>query len=146
MNIRRLLCAAAISGILGYGGCTDAGTPTDPSGLNLGGAWTGSITYYDSPPCTAAEGIAVTLLQAGRTVTGSFQTSCVGILELRGAIDGNSITGQLYAGTDGLRVVGRVDGTTSPTSIRITTWGTQPRRDDGPRVRPVINRIDLTRS
>jgi hypothetical protein len=145
MANRRLLCAAAFSGILGYLGCADAGGPTErEAGLQLGGAWTGAITYYDSP-CTARDAIEVTLSQAGKTLKGSFQTRCQGILELRLAIDGDSITGELYRGTDGLRVVGGVEGKASQTSIRITTWGTEVRRDEGPRVRPVINLIDLTR-
>ena len=145
MKSKRLLYAVAVFGILGCGGCTDGGVPTEPeSGLNLSGAWTGAIIYYDSP-CTARDAIEVTLSQAGKTRRGSFQTSCQGIFELRLAIDRDSITGELYSGTDGLRVVGGVEGKASPTSIRITTWGTQPRRDEGPRVRPVINLIDLTR-
>ena len=146
MDIRRLLCAAAISGILGYGGCADAGGPTEPqSGLSLSGAWTGAITYYDSPPCAVREEITVTLSQSGKIVTGIFHTSCQGSLELRGEISDRSITGELYDGADGRHVVGGISGTASPTSIQITTWGSQARRDDGPRVRPVINVIDLTR-
>jgi hypothetical protein len=146
MKTTRVFCAVAIFGMLGCGGCIDGGVPTEPeSGLNLSGAWTGTITYYDSPPCAVREGIAVTLSQSGKTVTGSFHTSCQGILELRGEISGRSITGELYDGADGRHVVGGISGTASRTSIQITTWGSQARRDDGPRVRPVINVIDLTR-
>ena len=41
--------------------------------------------------------------------------------------------------------IGQVSGTASRTSIRITTWGPQAREDDGPRVRAVVNAIDLMR-
>jgi len=145
MKTRWLQCTVAILAILGYGGCTNADAPTEPDGgLNLNGAWTGAITYYDSPAC-AREGIAVPLSQDGTTVTGSFQTSCQGMLELRCAVNGDSIAGELYGATDGVRI-GQISGTASRTSIRITTWGPQAREDDGPRVRALINVIDLTRT
>lgn len=146
MKMRWLLCSIALLGILGSGGCTDSGVPTEPeSGLSLSGAWNGAITYYDSSPCSVREDVAVTLSQAGKTLTGSFHTSCQGPLELRGVINGDSITGELSSGRDGVHVLGSISGTASRTSIQITTWGSQARRDNGPRVRPVINVIDLRR-
>jgi hypothetical protein len=144
MKVRLLLCSVVLIGILGYGGCKDGNSLTEPDRLDLNGAWTGAITYYDSPAC-AREGIAVPLSQDGTTVTGSFQTSCQGMLELRGAMNGDSIAGELYGATDGVRI-GQISGTASRTSIRITTWGPQAREDDGPRVRALINVIDLTRT
>jgi len=143
MKTRWLLSAVASLGILGYAGCSDEGAPTEPKiGLNLSGAWTGAITSY-SPAC-AREGIAVTLSQNGTTVTGSFPTSCQGRLDLHGAMNGDSIAGELYGATDGVRI-GQISGTASQTSIRLTTWGPQAREDEGPRVRAVVNVIDLTR-
>jgi hypothetical protein len=100
------------------------------------------MTSY-SPAC-AREGIAVTLFQDGPTVTGNFLTSCQGRLELRGAMSGDSIAGELFGTTDGVRI-GQISGTASGASIRITTWGPQSREDDGPRSRTVVNVIDLTR-
>lgn len=143
MKTRWLLSAVASLGILGYAGCSDEGAPTEPKiGLNLSGAWTGAITSY-SPAC-AREGIAVTLSQNGTTVTGSFPTSCQGRLELRGAMSGDSIAGELYGATDGVRI-GQISGTVSRASIRITTWGPQVREDRGPPQQVVINVIDLAR-
>jgi hypothetical protein len=141
MKKRWLLCSA-ILGILGYGGCKDAGAPTEPAGLNVSGPWTGAMTSY-SPAC-AREGIAVTLSQHGTTVTGSFRTSCQGMIELRSAMNGDSLAGELYGATDGVRI-GQVSGTASSASIRITTWGPQTREDRGPPQQVVINVIDLTR-
>jgi hypothetical protein len=144
MVTRWLLCSIALLGIVGYGGCTDEGAPTEPNGrLNLSGAWTGSITHYDAPAC-AREGIAITLSQNRSTVTGTFQTSCRGLLELRGAMDGDSVSGTLSRAPGG-STIGQMSGTASRTSIRLTTWGPQAREDDGPRSRTVVNVIDLTR-
>jgi hypothetical protein len=121
MKTRWLLCSVVLLGILGCGGCEDAGAPTEPNAwLNVNGAWTGSMTSY-SPAC-AREGIAVTLFQDGPTVTGNFLTSCQGRLELRGAMSGDSIAGELFGTTDGVRI-GQISGTASGASIRITTWG-----------------------
>jgi hypothetical protein len=143
MKRRWLLCSIAIFGILGYGGCKDAGTPTEPNArLNVSGVWTGAITSY-SPAC-AREGIAVTLSQNGTTVTGSFPTSCQGMLDLRGAMSGDSIAGELYGATDGVRI-GQISGTVSRASIRITTRGPQVREDRGPPQQAVINVIELAR-
>ena len=143
MKTRWLLCSIALLGIIGYGGCKDAGAPTEPHvGLNVSGAWTGAITSY-SPAC-AREGIAVTLSQDGTTVTGSFPTSCQGRLELRGAMSGDSIVGELYGATNGVRI-GQISGTASRANIRITTWGPAAQEDEGRRSRPVLNVIDLTR-
>lgn len=141
MKTRWILCSVVLLGILG--GCNDAGAPTEPSAaLNVSGAWTGSITSY-SPTC-AREGIAVTLSQDGTTVTGDFPTSCQGRLELRGAMSGDSIAGELFGTTDGVRI-GQISGTASRASIRITTWGPQAREDRGPPQQVVINVIDLAR-
>lgn len=138
-----LLCSVVLLGILGGGGCKDAGAPTEPNaGLNMNGAWTGSMTSY-SPACVR-EGIAVALSQDGTTVTGSFPTSCQGRLELRGAVSGDSIVGELFGGTDGV-LIGQISGTASSANIRITTWGPQVREDRGPPQRVVINVIELAR-
>lgn len=145
MKRRWLLCAVAILGALGYGGCRDGDGPTDPGGggLNLSGAWTGTMTHYDSPAC-AREGVAVGLSQEGGAVSGSFPTGCRGTLDLRGELNGDSVSGTLYRVADGSSI-GLMSGTASRTSIRITTWGPQARGDDGLRVRSVVNVIDLTR-
>ena len=143
MKTRWLLCSIAIVVILGYGGCKDAGAPTEPhAGLDVSGAWTGAITSY-SPAC-AREGIAVTLSQDRTTVTGSFRTSCQGMLDLRGAMGSDSIVGELYSASDGVRI-GQISGTASRATIRLTTWGPQAREDRGPPQQAVINVIDLTR-
>jgi hypothetical protein len=109
----------------------------------LNGAWSGTITHYDSPAC-ARESIAVRLSQDGTTVTGIFPTSCRGMLDLRGAMNGDSITGELYGATDGVRI-GQISGTASRTSIRLTTLGPQQREEQGPPSRAVVNVIDLAR-
>jgi hypothetical protein len=110
--------------------------------LDVSGAWTGAMTSY--LPACAREGIAVTLSQHGTTVTGGFRTSCQGMLDLRGAMSGDSIAGELYGGSDGVRI-GQISGTASQMSIRITTWGPAAQEDEGRRSRPVLNVIDLTR-
>ena len=144
MKTRWLLWSIALLGILGSGGCTDGDSPTEPNGgLNLNGAWTGRMTHYDSPAC-ASEGISVALSQEGGALRASFQTSCQGMLDLRGELNGDSVSGTLYRAADGSSI-GEMSGTASRTSIRITTWGPQARGDDGRRVRTVVNAIDLTR-
>jgi hypothetical protein len=75
---------------------------------------------------------------------GSFQTSCQGILDLRGELNGDSVSGALYRVADGTSI-GEMSGTASRTSIHITTWGPQARGDDGRRVRTVVNAIELAR-
>lgn len=143
MKTRWLLCSIALLGILGYGGCTDGDSPTEPNGgLNLNGAWTGTITDYGSG--CARESVTVAFSQDGASVRGSFQASCHGMLDLRGELNGNSVSGMLYRGPDG-STIGQISGTASRTSIRITTWGPQKREDNGPRSRPVVNVIDLVR-
>jgi hypothetical protein len=144
MKTRWLLWSVALLGALVVGGCTDDETPTAPiSGLNVSGAWTGTITYYDS--ACAREGIAVTLTQNRSTVTGSFPTSCQGTLELRGATNADSLVGELYRELDGLQI-GQISGTASRTRIQVTTWRPQPREERGePPTRTVINVIDLER-
>jgi len=137
-----LLSAVAILGVLGYGGCREGDGPTEPGGLNVTGSWTGAMTSY-SPAC-ARESVSVSLSQGGGAVTGSFQTSCQGMLDLRGELNGDSVSGTLYRAADGSSI-GEMSGTASRTSIRITTWGPQARDDNGPRVRTVLNVIDLTR-
>ena len=77
-------------------------------------------------------------------MSGSFQTGCRGTLDLRGELNGDSVSGTLYRAADGSSI-GLMSGTASRTSIRITTWGPQARDDDGRRVRTVVNVIDLTR-
>jgi hypothetical protein len=142
MKKRWLLCSIALLGILGYG-CTDGDSPTEPNGgLNLNGAWTGTITDYGSG--CAREGVAVALSQQGPAVQGSFQTRCQGTLDLRGELNGDSVSGTLYRAAGGSSI-GQISGTASRTSIRLTTWGLQAREDGGPRVRTVVNAIDLTR-
>jgi len=141
MKTRWLLCSVVLLGILG--GCKDADGPTDPDAtVNVNGAWTGSMTSY-IPTC-ARESIAVTLSQDGTTVAGNFSTGCQGRLELRGAVTGDSIAGELFGAADGARI-GQISGPASRASIRITTWGPQSREDDGSRSRTVVNVIDLTR-
>ena len=144
MKKRWLLCAVAVIGMLGYAGCRDGDGPTDPAGggLNLSGAWTGTMAHFDSAAC-AREGISVVLSQEGGAVRGSFHTSCQGMLDLRGELNGGSVSGTLGR-SDGSSI-GEISGTASRTSIRITTWGPQARGDDGRRVRTVVNAIDLTR-
>ncbi|HEY3122528.1 MAG TPA: hypothetical protein VGK70_00525, partial [Thermoanaerobaculia bacterium] len=75
---------------------------------------------------------------------GSFHTSCQGMLDLRGELNGDAVSGALYRVTDGT-LIGELSGTASRTSIRITTWGPQTRSDDGRRVRTVVNAIELAR-
>lgn len=142
MKTRRLLCSVALLGALG--GCTDEDSPTAPtSGLNVSGAWTGTITHHDS--ACARESIAVTLTQDRASVMGSFPTSCQGMLELRSAMNGDSLVGELYRELDGLWI-GEVSGTASRTRIQVTTWRPQPREERGePPTRTVINVIDLAR-
>jgi hypothetical protein len=143
MKSRWILCSIALLGVVGYGGCKEGSSPTEPNaGLNVSGAWTGAMTSY-SPACER-EGIAVTLSQDGTTLTGSFPTSCQGRLDLRGAMSGDSIAGELYGATDGVRI-GQISGTASRTSIRLTTWGPQERDEEGPRSRGIVNVIDLVR-
>jgi hypothetical protein len=144
MKTRWILCSIALLGILGCAGCSDSGSPTEVTGgLSLEGAWTGTIDHYDSPACVR-ENIAVTLSRAGTDVTGRFQTSCRGMLELRAAMDGDSIAGELYGVSDGV-LIGQISGMTSRTSIHISTWRPQAREDFGPRQRVVVNVIDLAR-
>jgi hypothetical protein len=144
METRRFLCSMALLGMIGYGGCTDGNAPTEPGGrLDLSGAWAGSITHYGAPVC-AQEGITVTLSQDRATLIGTFQTSCRGLLELRGSLDGDSLTGTLYLASNGSSI-GRMSGTASRTNVRLTTWGPQTREGDGPPSRTVINVIDLGR-
>jgi hypothetical protein len=142
MKTRWLLCSVALLGALS--GCTDEDSPTAPiSELNLSGAWSGTITHYDS--ACARETIAVTLTQDRATVTGSFPTSCQGMLKLRGATNAASLVGELYRELDGLWI-GEVSGTASRTRIQVTTWRPQPREERGePPTRTVINVIDLAR-
>jgi hypothetical protein len=144
MKRKWLLSAVAVIGMLGYGGCRDGDSPTDPAsgGLNLSGAWAGRMTHYDSPAC-ANEGISVALSQNGGGLRGSFQTSCQGMLDLRGELNGDSVSGTLSR-SDGSSI-GEIAGTASRTSIRITTWGPLARGDDGRRVRTVVNAIELAR-
>ena len=143
MKERRLLCSIVLLGLIGCGGCNDSGAPTETSaGLSVDGAWTGSMTSY-SPACVR-EGISAMLSQVGTTVTGSFSTSCQGRLELRGAISGDLIAGELYSSADGVRI-GQISGTASGTSIHITTWQPQAREEHEPPARAVINVIDLSR-
>jgi hypothetical protein len=145
MRTRSLVCAVAILGGLGFGGCRDGASPTEASGgSTLNGSWIGSITYYDSPACAPRESVALVLSQERRVVGGRFQTECQGLLELRGELNGDFVSGILYRVRDN-STIGRISGTASPTSIRITTWGSQARNDTGPRVRSAVNTIDLTR-
>jgi hypothetical protein len=58
------------------------------------------------------------------------------MLELRSAMNGDSLAGELYDARYGVRI-GQISGMASRTSIRLTTWGQQARDDDGPRVRAV---------
>lgn len=144
MKKKWLLSAVATIGMLAYSGCHEGDGPTDPGGgLNLSGAWTGRMTHYDSPAC-GNEGISVALSQNGGALRGSFQTSCQGILDLRGELNGDSVSGALYRVADGTSI-GEMSGTASRTSIHITTWGPQARGDDGRRVRTVVNAIELAR-
>jgi hypothetical protein len=101
------------------------------------------MTHYDSPAC-ASEGISIALSQEGGALRGSFQTSCQGMLDLRGELNGDSVSGMLYRVADDASI-GELSGTASRTSIRITTWGPQTRSDDGRRVRTVVNAIELAR-
>ena len=144
MKTRWLLWSVALLGALTFGGCTDDDSLTAPiSGLNVSGAWTGTITHYDS--ACSRESIAVTLTQDRATVTGSFPTGCYGMLELRGATNADSLVGELYRELDGLQI-GQVSGTASRTRIQVTTWRPQPREERGePPTRTVINVIDLAR-
>jgi hypothetical protein len=144
MKRKWLLCAVAVIGMLGYTGCRDGDGPTDPAGrgLNLSGAWTGTMAHFDSAAC-AREGISVVLSQEGGAVRGSFQTSCQGMLDIRGELNGDSVSGTLSR-SDGSSI-GEVSGTASPTSIHISTWGPLARDDDGRRVRTVVNTIELAR-
>jgi hypothetical protein len=143
MKTRWLLCSVAVLGIFGCGKCADEGAPTEPNGgLNVSGAWIGTITHYDS--ACRRKSIAVSLSQEGTTVRGSFRTSCQGMLHLRGAMNGDSVVGELYRELDGLRI-GQVSGTVSRTSIHVTTWRPHPREQRKPPAQEVINVIDLSR-
>ena len=145
MKTRWLLRSAVLLGILGYGGCKNGDSPTEPTigGLNLNGVWTGAITHYDSP-ARARESIGVALSQEGGALRGTFQTGCRGTLDPRGELDGDSVSGLLYRLADGSSI-GQVSGTASRTSIRLTTWGPQQREEEGPPSRAVVNVIDLAR-
>ncbi len=144
MKTRWLLCSTLLVGIPLFGGCGDNGAPTEPTvgGLNLTGAWTGTITHSDSG--CGREGIAGALAQQGTTLTGSFPTMCQGMLELRGAMNGESLVGELSRTVDGVRI-GEISGTVSQTSIRITTSQSQPRERHEPPSRLVLNVIELMR-
>jgi hypothetical protein len=109
----------------------------------LNGALTGTISH-EFPTCAACEGVAVALSQEGGAVSNGFRTSCRGMLDLHCELNGDSVSGTLYRLADSSSF-GQTSGTVSRTSIRITTWGPQAREDDGPRVRAVVNVIDLTR-
>jgi hypothetical protein len=112
------------------------------TGLNLTGAWTGTITPYDSD--CASESISVVLLQEGTALSGNFRTNCQGAVDLRGEMNGNSISGTL-SGASGAVRIGQVSGTASQTSIHITTWQSQARENGRPSERAVVNVIDLAR-
>jgi hypothetical protein len=144
MHARLLLCFVASLLILGFAGCTDGDAPTEPrSGLSLNGAWTGTLTHYDSLAC-AREAISLTLAQEGTTVTTTFPTGCRGMLDLRAAVSGDAVVGELYRSVDGLRI-GQISGAASRTRIHITTWQPHTREEHEPPTRTVINVIDLTR-
>jgi hypothetical protein len=70
MKTRWIPCGVALLGILGCAGCKDGNSLTDPAGLDLNGAWTGTMTHYGSPTCTR-EGVSVALTQQGGAVSGS---------------------------------------------------------------------------
>jgi len=142
MKTRWLVWSIVALGILGSGGCTEGSAPTDPGGgVNLQGAWTGTITHYD--PVCAREGIAVALSQEGTALRGSFQTSCQGMLDLHGELSGGSIFGELSLAPGGASI-GQILGTATTSSVRITTWRSQATRE-APGDRAVVNVIELTR-
>lgn len=129
-------------GILGAGGCTEGSGPTDPGGgVNLQGAWTGTITHSD--PVCAREGVTVALSQEGTALRGSFQTSCQGMLDLRGELSGGSISGELSRAPGGASI-GQILGTATASSVRITTWRSQATRE-APGERTIVNVIELAR-
>jgi hypothetical protein len=94
MKTRWILRGVALLGILGCAGCKDGNSLTDPDGLDLNGAWTGTMTHYGSPTC-AREDVSVALTQQGGAVSGSFRTSCEGMLDIRAELNGDSVSGTL---------------------------------------------------
>lgn len=65
--------------------------------------------------------------------------------ELRGAVSGDAVAGELYRSVDGLRI-GQLSGIASRTRIQVTTWRPRPREErDEPPAREVINVIELAR-
>lgn len=122
-------------GIVGSLGC-DKAAPTEPtrdiadmgigkvapSTADLSGTWSGTITFHafesdrEVLVCDGSAPISVTIKQEGPSLTGDFGNACAGMLEIRGQIAANSISGSLDSST-GFRY-GSISGFASSDEIR----------------------------
>jgi hypothetical protein len=128
---------AAVLGIAGSLGCGDRGAPTEPRrGMldiekvvspptGLSGTWSGTIRFfafngdYVVLPCDGTAPISVTLNQDAEHLTGQFQSGCAGMLEIRGYIIGDRISGALESSTG--QLFGRIFGIVSSSEVRFQT-------------------------
>ncbi|MGH9369764.1 MAG: hypothetical protein ACRD3M_19100 [Thermoanaerobaculia bacterium] len=148
MKTSRLYLPALLLVLLWSSGCGDFKTPTEadalpPPGVNLEGAWTGTIGYpQSSDPRRAAcgsEPIEATFSQAGSRVSARIETACEGALELGGTLTGNTLTGTLTGGFPGDNFGGTFQSVVSASRISLAVG--QTRKDEV----LVVAQIELNR-
>lgn len=146
------LTSALLAGMLGFLGCNGADTVTgvDSGGstrfaegvqkvagppASLSGIWSGTITLhaylgdYVTLQCDTKSPIRVVLSQDGASLTGQFQSGCAGVLEIRGVVAGDRISGSLDSPTG--QSYGKIYGSVSTSQIDFWTMKYIDEHGDG---------------
>ncbi len=105
-------------------GCGDRVAPTQPPpSVTITGHWTGTISSPQSATTTQAicrsDPVSAEVSQDGSSVSASLLTSCAGLLDFTGRIDGTSLTGTL-ASRSSQGLGGGVSGFVSSSAIQMT--------------------------
>lgn len=133
--------------LLAASACSDStGMSSANSGLDISGAWVGTLTSSNYPP----EQIVVNLLQSGRHVEGTWRSEVLFWAgQVIGDIDGSSFRGQMtFRGTvSGQTVCTGLASVAGSVDAALLSWSSPNGfvSDSCPAPLPVAIRIDLRR-